>query len=472
MSEYVDHNCGLVVARTLHDIYGFLKDLQHRGREAAGIAAVGHKRIDVLKWEGRVDKFDPKALHDIFSGSHYHTFMGHVRYATKGRKDRILLDAHPHTIGGRVLQRGDHTLILDCEVAGVHNGQVEESELQGIKRQELTTDCDTERLLHYYKEFGEHQLLRNVHGSYTIAIADKRRNEIVVLRDRTGIKPGVLGWKDGKYGVASEEIAFRKNGGEFIEDLEPGTIYYLDDEGDFRTESVMSPSPQYCFFEHNYVAHKDSVINGTRVWKVRKSLGEILAKEFPLEADIVTYLPRCPETAARPYAKERGIPFKSLFYKMREERSFQASTQAQRKNSIDDNLHLLPGREDLVRGKTIIGIEDSTVRGTVLQRVKYLLKDVAGARDVFILNYTPQIGIIGSDGIPRGCTFGVDMPPLETDEHKFIARGRTIDEISAIAGMPVRYISLEGMLKGFERAGLSRIDLCTFCIGGEHPFKK
>ena len=114
MSERVRHNCGFCVGHTLHDAYSFIRSLQHRGREAAGIAAVGESGIDVIKWEGGVDRFDVTDLHKIFPSPCYPTYMAHVRYATRGRKDQILLDAHPHTLGGHVESRGNHILIRDC----------------------------------------------------------------------------------------------------------------------------------------------------------------------------------------------------------------------------------------------------------------------------------------------------------------------------------------------------------------------
>ncbi len=473
MSEEIGHNCGLCITHSLSDTYLFIKSLQHRGREATGIAAAGSKRIDVIKWKGPVNTFDLIDLYKIFPSHDYHSYMAHVRYATRGRKDQILEDAHPHVIGGEVENRGNHILIRNCEVVGVHNGQVNEEFLRGVDKQVLKTGCDTEALLFLFRDKGEAEFIKQIPGSYTIAIADRRRKDIIVLRDRTGIKPGVLGWKDGKHGVASEDIAFRKNGGEFIEDLEPGSIYYLTPDGEFRKERIMEPSVAYCFFEWNYLSDYESVLSGISARKVRELLGEILAQEFhPDDADLVTFLPRCPEAAARSYAKRTGIPFVPLFYKMRGERAFQGSTVDDRKKSIDDNLHLVP-RVDLspiqefLKGKRIISIDDSMVRGNNSKREKDLLYANAGAKKVYHANYTPPIGIVGSDGVPRGCLFGVDMPP----DDNFIARGRTQEEISDEMGMHVVYISSKGMLKVYEELGISEQNLCTYCIGGKHPFK-
>lgn len=472
MPEEIRHNCGLCITHSLRDTYLFIESLQHRGREATGIAAVGNGRIDVIKWEGPVNTFDLTDLYKIFPGHDYHSYMAHVRYATKGRKDKILEDAHPHVIGGKEENRINHILIRDCEMAGVHNGQVNEEYLEGVDKSVLRTGCDTESLLYLFRNRGGEELLKRIPGSYTLAIADKQKKDIVVLRDKTGIKPGMLGWKDGKYGMASEDVAFRKNGGEFIEDLDPGSIYAFTPDGSYSKKQVIKPDIAYCFFEWNYLADFESVLNGVSVRKVRELLGEILAKEFhPDDADLVTFLPRCPEVAAKSYARMTGIPFLPLFYKIRGERAFQGSTVDDRKQSIKKNLHLSPRINELpmrefLKGKNIIAVDDSMVRGNNSKRERELLYQEGGANKVYHVNYTPPIGIVGEDGIPRGCLFGVDMPP----DDNFIARGRTQKEISKRMKMPVIYLSAQGMLAAYKRLGISENHLCTYCIGGKHPF--
>ncbi|MFH1571177.1 MAG: hypothetical protein ABIL09_24500 [Gemmatimonadota bacterium] len=471
MDQGVRHNCGFCVAHTLHDAYRYIRSLQHRGREAAGIAAVGESRIDVIKWAGGVDRFDITDLHKIFPSPSYHTYMAHVRYATRGRKEEILDDAHPHTLGGHVESRGNHILIRECDMVAVHNGQVDWAYFRDLDLSDLKSRCDTEALLYLYRRDGERAFLENVPGAYCMAIADWRKRDVIVLRDRTAIKPGVLGWKDGKYGVASEDIAFRKNGGEFIEDLEPGSIYYLTPEGDYYKESLAEPHRAHCFFEWNYIADVDSIIDGISVRRIRETLGEILAEEFvPEDADYVTFLPRCPEVAARSYAKRSGIPFLPVFYKMRGERSFQGSNALDRKRSIDENLHVLPGLRQQVQGKTVVMIDDSIVRGNNSVRARQLLYDELKVKKAYLASYTPPIGIVGADSIPRGCMFGVDMPPHPPEGEEFVARGRSLEEIGQRMGLSVVYMSPEGMRRAFKRVGLGEEQLCTYCIGGHHPF--
>jgi len=197
-------------------------------------------------------------------------------------------------------------------------------------------------------------------------------------------------------------------------------------------------------------------------------LGRVLAEQTaPDDIDFVTYLPRCPESAARVYAEKIGKPFIPVFYKLNQERAFQGSNIGERANSIAHNLHLIDTVADQIRGKKGVIIDDSIVRGNNLVRARELMYEEARVAEAYLISYTPKIGIIGEDGIPRGCTFGVDMPP---DDH-FIARERSDAEISVKAGMPVRYLEREAMLRAFEDCGLDRKTLCTFCIGGPHPYK-
>ena len=471
MGEHINHNCGLCVTHTLHDAYSFIKTLQHRGRDAVGIAGIGSGRIDAVKWIGTVETVDLVDLHKIMPSSGYHTFLAHVRYATKGSKRRLMADAHPHVIGGQTTDNGSHVISTGCDAVAVHNGHVEDRFLEGIGNETGNGSggsCDTERLLQLYWEQGEVELMRRVPGAYTMALADRRRGEVMVLRDRTGIRPGVLGIKDGKHVVASEDIALRKNGGDFLEDLDPGAIYYLDPDGGYHKRQVAPPALAHCFFEWNYFADRDSIVEGLYVKKLRRALGEMLAEELELErVDFVSYFPRAPEDAARGLAGVSGKPFRPLFYKLRGERSFQGPTQDERSQSISQNIYLIPGAVSGVRGRSVLVVEDSIVRGTNIHRERALLEEI-GLSDACHALYTPPIGIIGDDGIPRGCRFGIDMPPTDT----FFARDRSMEQMREAVGAQVVYLTKEGMLKVYERLGIAPQNLCTYCIGGPYPYAK
>lgn len=479
--EDVEHNCGLVVAHTLRDAYGMISRLQHRGRDATGIAAIGDERIDVIKWAGEVSKLSLKNLQKVIPDTRYHTYFAHVRYATQGRKERdqILEDAHPHVIGGETIREGRYTFIGNCDVVGVHNGQIDKTYLEEVDRKKLHTGCDTEALLHLYAQNSEGWIVRNIPGSYTLAIADRSRKEVIVLRDSRGMKPGAL-WKKGEsYGIASEDIAARKENGTFVGDLVPGSAYYLSPSGTYRKVSLVGNSPiRHCFFEWAYVGDLEALLDGASVTTVRKKLGEALAREFPFtmdDVDYVTFLPSCPEAAAERYAEVLGIPFRSVLFKFSDERAFLGSTAQDRSESIDRNLYLDPFLRQEIRGKRLVLVDDSIVHGNNLKKAHKLLYEGAGVQSVILLSYTPPIGVFGKDKMPRGCLFGVDMPPDPAPGNEFIARdtrrNRSIEEISRIAQMQVGYLSVRAMLKAFDQSGMKPRDLCTYCIGGAHPFK-
>src|SRR3989344_740924 len=472
--EILQDKCGFCVGHSLHDVYSMSETLQHRGRGFAGIAAMNDKSIDVIKWMGPVNSFDIADMHKIFPGkNHYHLFMAHVRYPTKGRKDSIM-DAHPHVIGGEIHERHGHILITNCNMALVHNGQVDEKYFKEIDRKNFKTPCDSEALLHYYEKFGEVELMKKIPGSYSMAIADRRKREVIVMRDRTGIKPGAIGLKDGKHQAASEDRALIHNGGKLIKEMNPGSIYYFNIDGECPRTDIISPKQRICFFEFNYLLHHESTLRGISVNSIRDSLGERLGLEFresfPNEKiDFVSYLPRCPEPAANGFSRATGIPFEEIFYKIRAERSFQGPNKEERTNSIKHNLNLTPNATKELPGKTPVIIDDSIVRGTNIKQARELLYEKGKVKKAFFLSYTPPIGIIGEDGEPRGCYYGVDIP----NDDNFIARdglrNKSIEEISKEVNMPVFYISKQGMESVFNKYGISLDQLCTYCIGGERP---
>lgn len=464
MEEIVQSKCGICVTHTLHDAYSFIKSLQHRGREACGIFAFGKNKIDLIKWKGSVTRVDLADLHKIFPASMYHTYGAHVRYATRGKEGDVLNDAHPHFVGGKIENKGDHMIVRNCDAIIIHNGQVNFKD---------KSKCDTELLLDYYLTYGEKKLLQDIKGSYSLAIADKRKDEVIVMRDRFGIKPACLGFKDGKYCVASESVSLFENGATLIEDLDSGALYYLTGNGIVKKSLVTNSSQKNCFFEWNYLSNEKSIIDGVSVSKIRQELGKELAKEFsPSDTDIITFLPRCPEPAARSYAKaiKQENKFRSVFYKLRGERAFQGTSKEERSSSIKTNLYLLPEFQESLKDKTVVLIDDSTIRGNNSKHAIALLKK-ADVKKVYLLNYTPKIGIVGDDGTPRGCLWGVDMPP----EDDFIVRSkdnvnREDKDISREIGAEVFFLSVNGMFRAFERCGIQKENLCTFCIGGSSPF--
>lgn len=474
MGELIEHNCLLAVAHNLHDAYAMASALEHRGKDSTGLFAQGNEGIDVLKWKGSVTDFGNKALQRIFPAEKYHTFGIHGRYRTRGSRDIDLKESHPHVIGGVVEDRGNHIFIRGCEKALIHNGQIEEKYLMGVEKNKLQTNCDSEALLHHYNQFGIEALLTNVPGGYVLAIADINNNGTILCRDRSGLKPGIYGTKDGFDCFASESVALREIHASLKGDLNPGSVYYLRPNGKLsEPRRVVSPNKKHCIFEFQYVAHPISLIERLNVVVIRQDLGEKLAEEFhPGDAEFVTYNPESPRDAAQKYAEKLGLPLIECFYKIKDNRSFQAHTQKAREDSIGANLHLIQHAVPLIRGKVGEVVDDSFVRGTVVKRSKQLLYEYAKVKRADFLSYTPPIGIIGMDGVPRGCDFGgIDMPSQENEHHKFLARNNNIDEISSIVGAKVYFLSMRGLREVYEKRGMPFDNLCTYCIGGEHPFK-
>ena len=475
MGEEVEHNCLVVVAHNLHDAYAMASASDHRGKDSTGMFGCGENGIDVLKWRGSVTDFGNKALQRIFPAEKYHTFGIHGRYRSKGDREINLDEAHPHVIGGIKEDRGNHVFIRGCQRALIHNGQIEERFFLGLDKSKLKTNCDSEALLHFYEQFGIENLISSIVDGYTLAIADVDSNGVAISRGRCGLKPGVYGTKDGFDCFASESVALREIHASLKGDIIPGALYYLRPNGKMsEPKQVVTPRVKHCFFEYQYIAHPLSLIERLSVMAIRQDLGERLADEFhPKDAEFVTYNPESPKDAAQTYAAKIGVPLIECFYKINGNRSFQAPTQKARKADIDSNLHISPLAIPLIRGKTGIVVDDSLVRGTVTRRSRYLMYEVAHVKDVYFASYTPQIGIIGNDEIPRGCDIGGgDMPSKENKNNKFLARNRTSDEIDKFVGAKVYFLSTKGLRKVYEKRGMPFGNLCTYCIGGEHPFKQ
>lgn len=479
MIRKIDEHCAVVLSRSLHDGYNMAKSLQHRGKEACGLFAFG-ETITVVKWIGTIRTFSLDNLYQIFEGKKIYWWGFHLRYATRGRKETkdILNDAHPHVIGGRVINNGNHIIIENCDMAIIHNGQVDVKKFQHlIDASKLKTGCDSEALLHFYKEKGGREILRAIPGAYVLAIADRLSQSVIVMRDRHAVRPGVIGIKDRKYCVASENVAFLENGAHVFKDLEPGSIYHFLQDGTFNEERVIKPTKKFCMFEWNYFAHLESTLDGIPVRRVREVLGRALAEQgVPPDADFVSYLPRCPKTSAVSffdyYKDTSGGKLESLdvFYKMKDDRSFIGSTAEERKNSIVENLFLNEACRSKINGKIGIIIDDSLIRGNNSSRAIDLLAQ-AGVKKIYFMPYTPPVGIRTEDYGLHGCIYGVDMPLEPPSGDEYIARDRGLNEISQIMSrrgieVQVIYLTLANMLRAYESIGIKPEKLCYFCVGG------
>ena len=465
----VRHNCSISVTHNLPDAYDFLKAQDHRGPDASGIGALrADGLVDTVTWTGSIGAFDIEGLQELFPNT-YTFFFSHGRYATRGSDVPLLDEAHPITIGGEHYpnhaENGRmHRIVRGARAAVIHNGQV-----PSLGYTDLETRVDSEQLLRYYLDHGPERTMRDVALAYTAVFADA--SGLRVMRDRSGIKPGVLGVKNRReYVVASEDVAIRKNHARVVENLEPGTIYELHPDRMPTKTRVLEPQTKRCFFEWMYISHLDTILDDRSVRSLREHVGRTLADEIAPDADFVTFLPRSPETAARSYANARGLDFETVFYKLNKKRSFLEPNQKAREKSIEKNLFIKPEMRDVLEGRRVIIIDDSIVRGTNSRHLSKLLSNT-GVEHAYLLSCTPRIGIIGDDGEPRGCEWGVDMPP----DSEFIARdadtaqNRSARDISRIVGLDVRYLSVDGLKRSYQDAGINPETLCTFCIGGPRP---
>jgi len=460
----VDSKCGIFVAHSLHDVYKGLKGLQHRGQDSTGIACLTQKgRIDMLRWAGKVDNFDREAASRLLDGGVL--FIGEVRYSTnKGKSQEDLFSGalpryygEPLSVSNNTTIGYMHTIVRGTTFALVHNGN-----LFGVSPGEGKTDSDV--MLEYYAKRGDsgvEDVINTFPAAYAAGILDSRMKHVTVFKDRYGIRPLWIGKKDGRLVASSEDRAILDIGGDPIRELKPGEYAEIKQHGtNFRSKQVLHKKDRPCFFEWHYLASKFSSSNGITNQNTRLRLGEVLAREFSPDVDIVSYIPNTPEDVARGYAEELDLPLVNIFYKLRSHRSFLDATPDERTNSIGDNLFV---RDNVkIKGKRILVCDDSVVRfNNAPDAVRKLKK--RGARYVALAVATPLIGQQIGD-VKHYCPFGIDM----REDDNFLARRHSdLKEMAKEGGYDnIYFISKGGMV---EANRVSLEDCCAFCIGEENP---
>lgn len=429
-------------------LYYSLRALQHRGQESAGIGVFSNKII-VTRGMGLVHEiFNVDTLKKLESN----VGIGHVRYSTAGSS--TINNAQPLLIHGSI---GDLALGHNGEIANAQELK-EFLESQGIS---FSTESDSEvilRLLSYNISKvgniveGIKKTMSMLIGSYSLVLMVNER--VFAIRDPLAIRPLILGKIDKTYGVASESVAFDSLNGEIIRDMKPGEILELTDNGPVSYYYQENTHTAHCMFEYVYFARADSVIDGRSVYEVRKNLGRILARESPVEADIVVPVPDSGRTHALGYSEESGIPFVEGLMKNRYvDRTFIIPDQMGRIQEIQ--LKLNPVKE-IIKGKRIVLVDDSIVRGNTMKKIVSLLKKT-GAKEVHVR--------IGSPPIVAPCYLGIDMKTRS----EFIATGKTIDEIRKLINADsLAYISIDGLIKAI---GFPKEDMCLGCLTGIYPVR-
>jgi len=418
--------------------------LQHRGQESAGIAVSDHGRLTVLRDMGLVSQvFDEQNL----SGLHGDAAIGHTRYSTTGSSHWA--NAQPLIQHGRA-----RTIALG------HNGNLtnaaelrEQLADEGVK---LSSTSDSELIAALIAndpaplDDAIAGAMRRLDGAYSIVALSQ--GTLLAFRDRHGFRPLVLGLLDGEWVIASESCALDLVGATFEREVAPGELVLIDEAG-LRAVQAVEPADHgaLCIFEFFYLARPDSRLEGIEVHAARVRMGERLAEEAPVEADLVLPIPESGTPAAIGFARASGIPFSEGLIKNRYVgRTFIQPEQGLREQGA--KLKYNPLAE--VAGKRVVAVDDSIIRGNTTRQIVQLLFD-AGASEVHMRVSSPPV--IGQ------CFYGIDL----ADPEEMIASTKTVDEIrDHIGATSLAYLSLEGLQDSTRRPASQ---LCRACLTRDYP---
>lgn len=429
--------------------YG-LHALQHRGQEGAGIVVSDRQRLRAVKGEGLVnDVFDEEKLRAVEGTA----AIAHVRYATAGGNG--IENVQPLLF---------HSSTGSLSIA--HNGNLVNANRlkKHLERQGsiFHSSSDTEVVAHLIKRstllpFKEKvkSALNLLIGAYSFLVMTK--DEMIVARDPQGLRPLALGKLGEGYVVASETCAFDLIGASYVRDVEPGELLVINDDGIKSERFAVETNRAMCAMEYVYLARPDSDIDGINVHMARKRMGRQLARECAhIEADVVTGVPDSSISAAIGFAEESGLPYELGLIKNRYVgRTFIQPTQELRERGV--KMKLSPVVQ-VVKGKRVVMVDDSIVRGTTSRRIVTMLKE-AGAAEVHV--------VISSPPMSNPCYYGIDTSSSE----ELIASTKTVEEIrDTIGADSLTFLSPEGMIEATERPfDEQNRGLCLACFTGEYP---
>ena len=435
--------------------YFGLYALQHRGQESAGIAVSNGRQILVYKDMGLVSQVFDESTLDSLKG---HLAIGHSRYSTTGAT--TWQNAQPTfrpTAGGSIALGHNGNLINTHELAGaVAELPSEPGELdihaRNLEASTNDTGLVTALLAHHPDTSLEQralQVLPLLRGAFSLVWMDE--DSLYAARDPQGIRPLVLGRLDRGWVVASEDAALATIGASVVREVEPGEMIVIDQHG-LRTHRFAEAAPKGCVFEYVYLARPDATISGRSVHEARVEMGRRLAREHPVDADLVMPVPESGTPAASGYAEASGIPFGQGFVKNAYVgRTFIQPSQTLRQLGIRLKLNALP---HMIRGRRVVVVDDSIVRGNT-QRAQVRMLREAGALEVHVR--------ISSPPVKWPCFYGIDF----ATRAELIANGLDVDEVAASIGADsLGYISLAGMV---ESTGQPATSLCQACFTGEYP---
>ncbi len=430
-----------------------LHALQHRGQEAAGIITMLGAEAFVHFADGLVgDNFNS---HEVVSKLRGSSAIGHVRYSTAGKKNA----------------RNFQPLYAELSfgfLSLAHNGNLTNA---AILRKELVnrgaifqSTMDTEVILHLIALSQKAAItdkiidaVAQIEGAFSLVILYK--DELVAIRDSNGVRPLSIAKLGDAVVVASETCALDIIGAEFIRDVERGEMVVINKDGIKSLKPFENRSPKFCIFEYIYFARPDSVVEGKSVYKMRKNIGAQLARETKIEADVIVPIPDSGVPSAIGYANESGIPFElGIIRNHYVGRTFIEPTDRIRHFGVKlkHNANL-----EVIKGKRVILIDDSIVRGTTSKKIVQMIRD-AGAKEVYML--------IASPPTVSPCFYGIDTP----DKKDLIAANNDIKEIAKMIGVDhLAYISIDGLYKAIieTKRDEKNSQYCDACFTNQYPIR-
>lgn len=443
-------NCGIVGVYGHPDAsiftYQCLYALQHRGQESSGIVSTDRKDVYRHVAMGLVN--DVFSDISILKGLKGPLAVGHNRYSTTG--STMLNNAQPFLVNFK-----------DGPMAISHNGNFVNSKSIRDKLEEegalFQTTTDTEVALHLMARSKAKTIVGKIQGAFSkilgaYSMVLLTRDNVVGIRDPRGWRPLCLGKKEGAYFIVSESCALDLIGAEYIREIEPGEILVLDEHGAHSFWLREKAGRRACIFEYVYFSRPDSKIFNENVDKARRKLGKNLAMEHPVDADIVIAVPDSSNTAALGYARRSGIKFEiGLIRNHYVGRTFIHPEQVVRDFNVRVKFNPVEG---VLKGRRVVVVEDSIVRGTTLRQLTRMLRR-AGAKEVHVR--------VSSPPITSPCYYGMDFPTKQ----ELIASNKTVEEIREYLGVDsLEYLSLEGMVKAVSNG---QQGFCDACFTGNYP---
>lgn len=457
--DKLKEECGIFGVTGLTDAANFvalgLHALQHRGQEAGGIVAHHPEQgFNSARRFGYVrDNFTRQSLMETLPGS---LAIGHVRYSTHGNKSPVIRDVQPFfgefAMGGAAI---------------AHNGNITNADAlrrELIERGSIfQSNSDSECIIHLMARSLQRNIpermedaLRRVEGAFSVVAMT--RTKLIGVRDPLGVRPLVLGQVGDGWVLSSETCALDIIGARFVREIAPGEMVVITDKGVESHYPFRQRKPRFCIFEHVYFSRPDSIIGGRSVYETRHQIGVELAREAPVEADLVCPVPDSGTPAAIGYSHQSGIPYAmGIIRNQYMGRTFIEPTEQIRNMGVRLKLNV---NRALIEGKRVVLVDDSVVRGTTSRKIKEMILD-AGAKEIHFR--------IASPPTAWPCFYGVDTPNRE----KLLAATMSEEEMREhLAVDSLKFISLDGLYRAVGEAqgrDAGCPQYCDACFSGDYP---